>query len=141
MIAQSFAVKSNSNVLPSRNMIIGNETYEVNGTGLNGLMHDPRSNELNDRWGFGMIGMMNLADQNKPCVTIDNVGAMVRVKNVNPDVIPDELGMVVQPNPASRLNIRGLAHTPCDINNIGGAILRGSNNFNHQLAPPFKPHF
>ena len=103
MIAQSFAVKSNSNVLPSRNMIIGNETYEVNGTGLNGLMHDPRSNELN--------------------------------------VIPDEAGMVVQPNPASRLNVIGLAHNPCDINNIGQPILRGSNNFNHQLAPPFKPHF
>ena len=56
MIAQSYAAKSNANVLPSRNMIIGNETYEVNGTGLNGLMHDQRKSELNDRWGFGMIG-------------------------------------------------------------------------------------
>ena len=141
MIAQNYAVKSNSQVVPTRNMIFGNETYEVNGTGLNGLMHDPRKTELNDRWGFGMIGMLNLADQNKPCVTIDNVGAMVRVKNVNPDVIEDGLGMVVHPNPASRLNVVGIAHTPCDIANINKPILRSSNNFNHLLAPPFKSHF
>tara|TARA_R110001592_G_scaffold294594_1_gene564423 strand:+ start:519 stop:944 length:426 start_codon:yes stop_codon:yes gene_type:complete len=141
MIAQNYAVKSNSQVVPTRSMIFGNETYEVIGTGLNGLMHDPRKADLNDRWGFGMLNMFDLADQNKPCVTIDNVGAMIRVKNVNPDVIDDELGMTVKPNPASRLNIIGLAHTPCDIASINQPILRGSNNFNHQLAPPFKPHF
>ena len=30
---------------------------------------------------------------------------MVRVKNVNPDVIPDEMGMVVQPSPARSIDI------------------------------------
>ena len=40
MIAQNYAIKSNSEVVPTRNMIFGNETYEVNGTGLNGLDGD-----------------------------------------------------------------------------------------------------
>lgn len=141
MIAQSHSIKQNAKTLPTRNMIIGNTTEEVVGTGLRGLMADPRmKNEFaRDLWGFGMIGGANLADQNEPCITFDEIQNMVRQRTINPDVIPEEAGMVVGQNTASRYGPISIAHTQCDINGIGNAPLRSSNNFNHLMKPPFKP--
>ncbi len=139
MIAQSHSIKQNAKTLPTRNMIYGNTTEEVVGTGLRGLMADPRmKNEFGDLWGFGMIAGANLHDQNEPCITFDEIQNQVRQRTINPDVIPEEAGMVVQPNPASRFNNIGLAHTACDINSIGQPILRTSNNFNPLIKTPFK---
>ncbi len=141
MIAQSLSIKENAKTLPTRNMIFGNTTEEVVGTGLRGLMADPRmKNEFSrDLWGFGMIHGANLHDQNEPCITVDQIQNQVRQRTINPDVIPDEAGMVVGQNTASRYAPISLAHTQCDINGIGNAPLRTSNNFNPLLKPPFKP--
>ena len=139
MIAQSGAVKQNAKQLNTRNMIFGNTTEEVIGVGYRGLMADPRmENEYGDLWGFGMISGLNLHDQNKPCITFDEIQNQVRQSTINVDTIPEEKGMKVQPNPASRLNNIGLLHTECDIKGIGNKILRSSNNFNPQLRPAFK---
>ncbi len=140
MIAQSTSIKKDADAVPTRNMIFGNTTEEVIGVGLHGLMHDPRmKNEFGDLWGFGMIASANLHDQNKPCITIDEVQNQVRQRTINCDVIPEELGMFAKPMTASRYGPVGIAHTACDINGIGNPVLRTSNNFNPLMKPPFKP--
>ena len=140
MIAQSTTIKKDADAVPTRNMIFGNQTEEVIGVGLRGLMSDPRmKDEYGDLWGFGMIAPANLADQNKPCVEIHEVQNMVRQKTLFPDVIPEELGMFAKPMTASRYGPVGLAHTECDINGIGNPVLRSANLFNPLMKPPFKP--
>jgi len=139
MIAQSTTIKKDADAVPTRNYIFGNQTEEVIGVGLHGLMHDPRmKDEYGDLFGFGMIAPANLADQNKPCVEIHEVQNQVRQKTINVDVIPEELGMFAKPMTASRYGPVGLAHTECDINGIGNPVLRTSNLFNPLMKPPFK---
>lgn len=140
MIAQSTTIKKDADAVPTRNYIFGNQTEEVIGVGLHGLMHDTRmKDEYGDLWGFGMIASANLADQNKPCVEIHEVQNQVRQKTINVDVIPEELGMYAKPMTASRYGPIGIAHTACDINGIGNPVLRTSNLFNPLIKTPFKP--
>jgi hypothetical protein len=140
MIAQSTTIKKDADAVPTRNYIFGNQTEEVIGVGLHGLMHDPRmKDEYGDLFGFGMIASANLADQNKPCVEIHEVQNQVRQKTINVDVIPEELGMFARPFSANRnAPVNSLTHSPCDIANLGQPILRTSNLFNPLMKPPFK---
>lgn len=140
MIAQSTTIKKDADAVPTRNYIFGNTTEEVIGVGLHGLMHDPRiRNEYGDLFGFGMIASANLADQNKPCVEIHEVQNQVRQRNLNPNVIPEELAMFAKPFTANRnAPVNPLTHGPCDIANLGQPVLRTSNLFNPLLKPHFK---
>ena len=101
------------------------------------ILNAPRE-EVAPLSGLQLLGDVHkLANANKPCMVIDDVGAMVRTRTKNVDNILDGDGMSVQPNPCSRLEIFGLSHLKCDIEAAGAPILRNANNFNPLLKSPF----
>lgn len=141
MIPVSTTISKNGYATPLQNQIFG-EFDKAHGLGdiLGGLMNDQRMDK-NDGGltGMELIGSVyQIADQNAPCVLPDdNMGAMVKTRTKNVDNVLDGDSMIAQPNPASNLQIFGLSHLKCDMENAGGKVLRHANNFNPMLKSPF----
>lgn len=142
MIPVSTTISKNGYATPLQNQIFGDFNNQDGLCDiLGGLMNDPRKDK-NDGGlsGMELIGSVyQIADQNAPCVLPDDyIGAMVKTRTKNVDNVLDGDGMIPQPNPASNLQIFGLSHLKCDIENSGGKVLRHANNFNPMLKSPFK---
>lgn len=102
------------------------------------LVFDARDDPMNTPSILNMQPAYQFHETNEPCLGATDLAGITRkrVKERNP--IPDTFGMYPQPLPGTRDKVFGLAHLKCDIENSNNRVLRSYNNFNVNVAPPFK---